>query len=47
MKKSRLSAQKQNKLIEHFGGRRKGKPSRGATGKAPLFGLLKRSAKGI
>jgi transposase len=29
----------------YFGGRRKGKRGRGAVGKAPVFGLLKRSGK--
>ena len=29
----------------YFGGRRKGKRGRGATGKVPVFGLLKRSGK--
>jgi transposase len=31
----------------YFGGKRKGKRGRGAGGKVPVFGLLKRNGKGI
>lgn len=31
----------------YFGGRRKGKRGRGAAGKVPVFGLLKRGRQGL
>ena len=31
----------------YFGGRRKGKRGRGATGKIPVFGILKKGQEGL
>lgn len=56
-RKSRMTVRQQQKLFEHFvaettaraaamvGGVRKGRQGRGAAGKVPVFGLLKRGGK--